>query len=395
MVWPVNFFGLGGGNQPLSLFDVMFNQVAQVIAIPCNAVGQNSISLTPIGNNPTLVNGYAELCGFRFRAAQTTTAGVVAQLTPLAFQVVYLADGLTQAAAGNIQIGQEYVLIWSQSLNGGNGGFFLENAAVPAVGVAAGGSFSGLTIKNNVGTPNTQLDIAATEIIMQNVGGGTIRGAGLGFTVNFLNSGVVNGLDVGAIASGRTYFIWAISNGSIIGAVASLSSTFAGLTFPAGYTFAKLIGAWRTSQSVAQLMGGVQFGTHFQYIQGVAQTLTTSQQAITGNSGTPTTAGSVTSVSLANLVPTIAKSFDFYIFMGSNSGGVSVMAAPSTGYGGVNATTNPPPVILSTFQTTGAGINNNNGVTARGTFAGAGPVFYASSAGAGSGLWIDGWDLNI
>lgn len=397
MVWPVIFANLGGGNQPLGLFDQMFNQVAQVIAIPCNATGQNAISLTPIGNNPTLASGYTELCGFRFRAAQTSTGGLTAALTPFAFLPIYLSDGLTQAGVGNIQATQEYVLIFSAALNGGAGGFFLEQSAVPVAPPTAGGSFTGLTIKNNVGTPNTQIDIVLPEVVMNNTAGQSIRATGLTFTINAVNIGVINGLDVGALASNKQYYVWAISNGSIVGGLLSLSSTFAGLALPAGYLYGRRLGAWRTALGSAQFMGGQIFGTKFQYIVGVAQS-TTGIAAITGVSGSPTvptwTSVSLTANAGGLLVPPTAKSFDFFIQLAANAGpGSAVAAAPTAGYGGVASTTNPPPISLTGFQTAGAGINVSNPLTAKGTFTGSGPVFYANNLGGG--LYVDGYDDNL
>jgi hypothetical protein len=50
---------------------------------------------------------------------------------------VYKADGATQAGVGDVLLGQQYVLRFSQGLNSGNGGFFLESPAVSAV-VGAG-----------------------------------------------------------------------------------------------------------------------------------------------------------------------------------------------------------------------------------------------------------------
>jgi hypothetical protein len=127
MTWPTIFFSLAGGNQSLALFDAMFNQVAQMVAIPCTAAGTNAITLTPIGNAPALTS-YQNFSSFRFVAVATSTTPVTAQYQSLASLPVYLADGLTQASTGAVVIGQEYLLVFAQFLNGGVGGFFLERA---------------------------------------------------------------------------------------------------------------------------------------------------------------------------------------------------------------------------------------------------------------------------
>lgn len=129
MSWPVTFGGIAGGNEPLSLFDTMFQQVAAVIAIPCSATGTNAISLAPLPNCPALT-AYTELCGFRFRAIGTSTGLITAQHNGIGFLPVYHADGTTQATTGDVTVSQEYVIRFSQSLNAGAGGFFLEAPAV-------------------------------------------------------------------------------------------------------------------------------------------------------------------------------------------------------------------------------------------------------------------------
>lgn len=129
MTWPTTFANLAAGNQPLSLFDTMFTQVAQMVAIPCTAAGTNSLTLTPIGSAPTLP-GYQNFSSFRYIAANNSTGLMSAQFTSLANLPMYLADGVTQASTGANIAGEEYVLVFVQALNAGSGGFFLETAAV-------------------------------------------------------------------------------------------------------------------------------------------------------------------------------------------------------------------------------------------------------------------------
>src|SRR5215472_15877914 len=193
MSWPTTFANLAAGNQPLSLFDVMFNQVAQMVAIPCQAVGTNAITLSPLGTAPTIGN-YQNFSSFRFSAANSSTGAVTAQFGSLGFLPVYLADGKTQAGTGTIFATQEYVLVFIQALNSGGGGFILEQAAVPATVPTAGGSFANLVITNAPGTPNTQVNLSYDECVMNAPGGAPIRFTSQAFTINAATVGA-NGID--------------------------------------------------------------------------------------------------------------------------------------------------------------------------------------------------------
>jgi hypothetical protein len=83
-------------NQPLALFDAMFTQVAQMVAVPCTPAGVNSLTLTPIGSAPSFTS-YQNFTSARFVASANSTGPVTAQFVSLANLPVYLADGATQA----------------------------------------------------------------------------------------------------------------------------------------------------------------------------------------------------------------------------------------------------------------------------------------------------------
>jgi hypothetical protein len=156
MTWPTTFGTLLGGDEPLSLFDGMFNQTAAMIQIPCSASGNNAVSLTPLINCPALT-AYNELGGYRFRANGNSSGAVTAQFNGLGFLPVYHADGVTQANVGDLVNGQEYVLIYSATLAGGFPGFFLEQPAIGGGSVGLGGTPGGrltLTLNTPVMTAN-------------------------------------------------------------------------------------------------------------------------------------------------------------------------------------------------------------------------------------------------
>jgi len=391
MGWPTIFAQLAGGNQPLAIFDTMFNQVAQMLAIPCVASGQNSITVSPIGTSPILPS-YTEFCAVRFKAVQTSNAAISLNFLTLPNLPVYLSDGVTQAGANNTVINQEYVCVFSQALNLGSGGWFLEAASVPAAAPSAGGSVAGLTIVNG-GTPNTQLTVTMSEVTLNNAGGQSLRfAAPPSFTIDFTLSGVVNGLDTGAINSNQNYYLYAISNGANVRGLASLQSVFSSITPPAGYVFSKLLGAWRTASASAQLMGGRQSGTRFQYLAGIAQGVPLPLS--TGTSGS-VTVPTWTSVPTTTAVPASnIRSVNLILSLGVASGLTNAMAAPTNGFGATGALTNVPPLQVGGAQTAGAGIGQTQALNCNGAFAGVGPFFYASNA-SNATLSVDGWDVNI
>lgn len=244
MAYPTIFANLTAGNQPLALFDTMFNIVAQMVAIPTLASGQNIIALTPIGNAPTL-SGYTRFNTFTFKAVATSSAPVTASFASLASLPVYKSDGTTQVAANDILTGGLYLLIYDSGLNSGGGGFYLSIPTVSLTTPAVGGSISNLRIANNGVTPDTQIDVTVAEVIMVNPStGASVRATSQNFTINAAAAGVVNGLDGGSLAASTWYYVWAISNGATTGGLLSLSSTAP--TLPAGYTYQKRLGAVRT-----------------------------------------------------------------------------------------------------------------------------------------------------
>jgi hypothetical protein len=168
MTWPVNFSGLAGGNEPLSLFDAMFAQVAAMVPIPCTATGTNAITLNPIGNAPSAANlgAYGSLNLFSFLASATSTGVVSAQFGALASLPVFKNDGTTAVTTGDIAIAHPYMLMFSQALNSGGGGFYLLRPAVQP----AGGQPTYQRFLSGSGTYTTPAN--CLQIVVRMVGGG-------------------------------------------------------------------------------------------------------------------------------------------------------------------------------------------------------------------------------
>lgn len=379
MTWPTTFASLAAGNQPLALFDAMFAQVAQMVAIPCTAAGTNSLTLTPIGSAPTIPS-YQNFSSFRYVAANNSTGLMSAQFAALASLPIYLADGVTQASTGANLAGQEYVLVFAQALNGGAGGFFLEAASVPVLTPVAGSTLTNLAITNNPGSPNTQLNVSYDELVMNTPSGAALRAVGQSFTINSANVGVVNGLDAGSIVANTWYYVWGISNGAIVGGL--LSSSSSAPSMPAGYTFKKRIGTIRAGA------GGIFVGTsqrqrRVQFING-GNGLTTLPTIISGASGNPATPV-YTAVSVGAFVP--PTSISIGVVLSNSAAGSNTIAAPNNAYGATGSATNPPALSL------GSTVILQNSVSGWWLLE-SGNVYYASS-GAGGLLQCLGWEENI
>lgn len=101
-----------------------------------------------------------------------------------------------------------------------------------------------LTGQNNSGTPNTQYDFAADEVVLTNNAGGFVLRTATGtLTCNVLTAGpAANGRDqAGAFTAGswvHFFFIW---NGATLATIASASATAP--TLPSGYTHYAYLGA--------------------------------------------------------------------------------------------------------------------------------------------------------
>jgi hypothetical protein len=176
MSWPTVFASLSGGNEPLSLIDGMFAQVAAMIPIPCTATGTNTITLAPIGNAPSATNlsAYGSLNLFSFIAVSTSTSTVAVQFGSLASLPVYKSDGTTQATTGDIIGGRPYMLMYSQALNGGGGGFYLLRLTV----TPSGGQPTYTTLNSGTGTYTTPAN--CTQLFVRMCGGGGGGGSAIG-----------------------------------------------------------------------------------------------------------------------------------------------------------------------------------------------------------------------
>lgn len=215
------------------------------------------------------------------------------------------------------------------------GAFGLPKGIKPPLGaninVPAIASYSNLAIK--VAT-NTTVAVTADSVVMKDPTSGLYLNAAISATADLSTSGAVNRLDTGAIAINQWYFIWAISNGTTHGVLASLSSTAP--TMPIGYTYKARIGAVQTINGSATLYGTWQFGRRAQYVVGLAQTAVLPVMA-TANVGI----AAWTAIALARFVPPTASAI--YVSAVA-AAAVTIGVAPNNSYTVGQTVTNSPPV---------------------------------------------------
>lgn len=124
---------------------------------------------------------------------------------------------------------------------------------------------SGLILSNDVGTPNTVLDIAAgqatdgtdaTSIVLASAFTKT-TGAWVAATGN-------GGLDTGAVAASTWYYVWLISKAAGASPDILISLSASAPTMPSTYTLKRRIGAFKTNGS-SNIIKFLQIGSEFMW----------------------------------------------------------------------------------------------------------------------------------
>lgn len=222
-------------------------------------------------------------------------------------------------------------------------GLVLSGGNLTAPSTPIPGAFKNLSI---VVASNTTVTCSADFVTMTD--GTNFRTVACSGTVDLGSNGAVNKLDTGTIAIDQWYFIWAISNGTTDGWLASLSATAP--TMPAGYTYKARYGAVRTIHASATLFGTKQLGRKAQYVVGLAQTA--ALPSITSGSSGSVTVPTWTTVSVASIVPSTASRIQG-VMKTNTSGGAgshSAMLAANGSYGAAGSTTNPPIIVTQGYD---------------------------------------------
>lgn len=288
-----------------------------------------------------------------FTALATNTGSTT--INPSSFGAIPVVK---DTAAGPVslsggEIVQNNIISVVYSASGNN--FHLLNTAIPS---ASGNSAplcgaQTLKITNNAGTPNSLVDITATQALTQSPAGQVFNRSNVSISLNISTGSATptaGGMDGETAGSNSWINVFLIDNGSSISALGVLASGN-GLApnMPSGYTYKCLVGAVRTD-GAGNLHRLLQLGNSAQYIVSSATT-TLLPVVLTGTQGTysdtanPMTAWATATVrgTGAQPIPSIATVGNFVLTdKYGNNNRAHVAMAPNALYGGVNSV-NPAP----------------------------------------------------
>jgi hypothetical protein len=203
------------------------------------------------------------------------------------------------------------------------GGTWTELAYFPAQTKYAPVQANKLSIANNAGTPNTQIDITAAEVVMDNTSGGNYYVENYGTcTVNLSTTGA-GALDTGTIAINTWYNLYVISTGATTSCLASVSATAP--TMPAGYVYKMRVGAMETDGS-SVLYRTKQLGRFAQYTLVAATNTIAYRTILAGPSGTCASSTWVGTVTQGVFVPATAVAVNLNV---NSTSGAASAAGPT------------------------------------------------------------------
>lgn len=222
---------------------------------------------------------------------------------------------------------------------------------------------SGLVVTNDSASPNSILNLTASQVLMQNTAGLVINRSSVSLTAINITTGTsvatANGMDGESPGTSQWLYLWAIDNGSAAAGLVSTSSTSP--TMPSGYTYKCRMAAVRVDGS-SDLLRILQRGSNAIYnvtattnttvyptIASGSTSLTATSESITGV--VPPTASGITVQSVASssahrtiVGPTIATNanvMDVNIGGGSNSSirtlSFTLVSASTISYGADDA----------------------------------------------------------
>lgn len=256
-------------------------------------------------------------------------------------------------------------------------GAWFELAYFPAGPKYASTAAGALTIKNNGGIPATEIDISASEVVMDTTGGGNYYTENYGTcTINFSVNGA-GGLDAGAIAANTWYFLYTISNGSANSCLASTSATTP--TMPAGYVYKVRVGANKTNSGAATLWPVYQAGKVARFTTGLANT---ADRTVSSGAVGTCTAGAITTATAGvwgTLAPSTASAT--MIGLSENNSTVGVFQAPLA--------------VAGQSAVPGTFLNSTAAATGEYTYTYNGSVNVNVCGGASTTEYVNGWIDNV
>ena len=260
------------------------------------------------------------------------------------------------------------------------------------------GSFKNLRVYNVLtvfgdtapATPNSQIKVAADEIVLEDGNGNSVRSAvTTPCLIDFTTNGA-GGLDTSSLAAGNVYYVYVIFKPSTntTSCLGSIASTVAGITLPSGYTFAARVGAnaYVTLHAITGFHRVVQYGRRASYVVTASSPTSTlpflSDTGGEGNISTPTWIAK----SVTGFVPATASRIDMVMYGAGATD--NAMAAPNNSYGANNSTTNPPPCVLFAGSTTASTVQCSFNLEGSGNV-------YTTNNFTNFLLSVSGWEDNL
>ncbi len=317
--------------------DQNFAALGAMAVTHCTATGTNTITLSPLSNQPA-VAAYTNQQIFDFQAAASSNGSVTVQVGSLSSLPLYLIGG-AQAGSGDITISTPYLIQYLSTLNTGGGGFQILSAVPSSAAVAqSNGLVHGLLMFNNSGTPNTKIDITAGYTVLTTTGGTPKFLSSVSVTIDLTTTGA-NGMDTGARPTSGWVYCYIINNGSVTAGLATATSPTAGLPspFPGGYSNFAYVGAMRCDGS-QNLLRSKQDGRQVTYTVTASTNTATLPSIASGVVGTySATSPTLTATSITSVVPLTASVIALNVtntFAGGS--GANMLVAPSQSYSGAN-----------------------------------------------------------
>jgi len=223
-------------------------------------------------------------------------------------------------------------------------------------------------------TSSTALSVAADLAALTNSFGASIVEV-VSSSISTATTGL-NGLDSGTVAASTWYAVWVVSNGTITGAVLSLSGTAPNAAITSTYPYIARVG-WVRTNSSGYLVATIQKGRRAQYIVGGPNLSALPTMA----SGTAT-AG--TAIAVGAFVPTTATFIS--VIVQETSGSLTATLAPNASYA------QSPSIGGQWVQFSGFGVTSTCPVTMMLESTN----IYWGTTGTGTGyVFVTGWEDNI
>lgn len=226
--------------------------------------------------------------------------------------------------AGDLEGGQIVILV--RDPVAGTSFQLLSELGQAPPDIAVVGEHRNLVITTNSGSPNSQVDITASEIVLRDSTGRNYLDSSVSLSGVSITASGANGLDSGAEAASTWYFIWCIRNPATATTAGLLSTSSTAPTMPSGYTYKGLIGAVRNDGS----SNFIQFYQHNKYHAITATTISHSGSLVTGNGWQQ-----FDSTAFGSIVPQTAKAVSASI-LAASAGSTCYVATLATA-GGVGA----------------------------------------------------------